>query len=364
MGSGDNSTADISERPNIGNVTETSRSTNKLNYNPQMFKHNDWCAGLDNLEKTLSYHSLQDWYDVDSAEVFNLLSAANKRQNTRQAHLLRLHHCLKEPFFRPISQQVHYLRQTHVRGMCRSIKLTSRRDASVHFGIPNFAQLFLPQIEDDWCHEVSGLVLVYDQTVLMDSVFINLQNGLLYYCQPFYCPTSVEHLGLDCKVEYMDANQGIMTESHNIWVQYKDSDLDNTFQGRVTSCPVLYFSWTPPNQILQFQEWLPAGKSISSSSKRCKRTQQRILHPPPQEHAVVIPTKYKDPHGWADCVDGFIRVVNQTDKRHILSVGAIVGPAHCMRGNNAVSDRIDRVWLVNNYVALGTDWTVYESYNA
>jgi hypothetical protein len=78
----------------------------------------------------------------------------------------------------------------------------------------------------------------------------------------------------------------------------------------------------------------------------------------------VIPTKYKDPHGWADCVDGFIRVVKQTDKRHILSLGPIVGPAHFMRENNAVSARIDRVWLVNNYVALGTDWTVYESYNA
>jgi len=101
----------------------------------------------------------------------------------------------------------------------------------VDFGIPNFGQLFRTHIVDDWGHEVSGLVLRYDQNVLIDSIFIKLQNGLLYNCQPLHCPTSVERLGLDCKVEYTDANQGIMPESHNIWVQYTDSDLDDTFQG-------------------------------------------------------------------------------------------------------------------------------------
>ena len=37
-----------------------------------------------------------------------------------------------------------------------------------------------------------------------------------------------------------------------------ESDLDNTYQGRFPSFPVLYFSWTPQNEILQFQEHLPA----------------------------------------------------------------------------------------------------------
>jgi len=124
--------------------------------------------------------------------------------------------------------------------VCRSIKLTSLRDASVDFRFPTFGQLFCTQIEHDWGHEVSGLVLGYDQNVLIDSVFIKLQNGLLYYHQPCHCPTSFEHLGLDCKVEYMDANKGIMPESHDIWVQYTDSDLDNTFQGRVPA--FLYYS--------------------------------------------------------------------------------------------------------------------------
>jgi len=157
----------------------------------------------------------------------------------------------------------------------------------------------------------------------------------------------------------MDANEGIMPESHMIWVQCTDSDLDNTFQGRVPSFPVLHLSWTPPNQIFQFQEHLPTGKSISTFSKRCKKTQQWILRPQHQEYAVVIPIKFKHPYGWADCVDGFIRVVKPTDKMHIVPVGAIVRPAHLVRENNAALDRIDSVWLVNNYVDLDTYWTVY-----
>jgi len=153
---------------------------------------------------------------------------------------------------RPVSQQVHDLRETHVQGVCRSIKLTSLRDASVDFGIPNIGQLFRTKIEEDWGHEVGELVLGYDQNVLTDSVFIKLQNRLSHYRQPFHCPTSVERLGLDCKVEYMDANQGMMPESLNIWVQYTDSGLDDTFQDRVSSFPVLFFHCTTPNQILKF----------------------------------------------------------------------------------------------------------------
>jgi len=79
---------------------------------------------------------------------------------------------------------------------------------------------------------------------------------------------------------------------------------------------------------------------------------------------LVIPTKYTDLHGWADCVDGFIRVVKQTDKMHIVPVRAIVGSAHLVPENNAASDRIDSIWLVNNHVDLNTYWTVYQSYNA
>ena len=82
------------------------------------------------------------------------------------------------------------------------------------------------------------------------------------------------------------------------------------------------------------------------------------MHPQAQEYTVVIPTKYKDIHGWANCVDGCIQVVKQTNKMHIVPIGSIVGPAHLVR-ENATSGGIDRIWLVNNHVDLDTYWTVY-----
>jgi len=87
-------------------------------------------------------------------------------------------------------------------------------------------------------------------------------------------------------------------------------------------------------------------------------TQQWVLCPQAQEYAVVVPTMYKDVHGWADCVDGFIRVVNRTNRMHIVPVGAIVGLAHLVRVN-AASGGMDSVWLVNNHVDLDIYWTVY-----
>ena len=73
---------------------------------------------------------------------------------------------------------------------------------------------------------------------------------------------------------------------------------------------------------------------------------------------VVIPSKYNDLYGWADCVDRFIWVVKQTYMIHIVPVRAIVGWAHLVR-ENAAFDRIDRVWLVNNQVDLDIYRTVY-----
>jgi len=201
MGSRDKFTTDISEWLHIGNVNEAYRSTTTVNYIQQMLKHNDRCTGLDCMEETLLYLALQGWYDIHSAKDFNLLSAANKRRIICGAHLLLLHHCQNEPFFCPGSQRVHRWRETHVRDVCRSIKWSSLRDASVYFGIPNLGQLFVTQIEDNWRHEGTGLVPRYDQNLLIDSIFIKLHNGLSYYCQPFHCPTCVERLGLDCKVE-------------------------------------------------------------------------------------------------------------------------------------------------------------------
>jgi len=67
----------------------------------------------------------------------------------------------------------------------------------------------------------------------------------------------------------------------------------------------------------------------------------------------VIPAKFTVIHGWAECVDGFIQVFKQSNKMHIVPVGAIVGPVYLVRGN-ATEGGIDSVWLVNNHVDLDT----------
>jgi hypothetical protein len=109
MGSGDNFKTNISKRLHIGNVKEAYQSTNKVNYSQQMLKHNDQCTSLDYMEETISYLPRKGWYEIDSANVFNLLSAANKRRKTRRAHLSCLNHCQKAASFLPLSQLVHYL---------------------------------------------------------------------------------------------------------------------------------------------------------------------------------------------------------------------------------------------------------------
>jgi len=67
---------------------------------------------------------------------------------------------------------------------------------------------------------------------------------------------------------------------------------------------------------------------------------------------------YKYLHGWTGCIDGFIRVVKQTDMMQSLPVGAIIEQEHLVQ-ENAASDSIDSVWLVTNHVDLYTQRTVY-----
>jgi hypothetical protein len=107
----------------------------------------------------------------------------------------------------------------------------------------------------------------------MGSIFIKVPNRQLYFRQSSHGPIPVEPLGCDNKVEYYNnANQEIMPEVHNIWVKYmqsEENDLDHTFQEPIPSCPVLYISLPPPNQILQFQKHLPTAKAILTFSKWC-----------------------------------------------------------------------------------------------
>jgi len=149
MGSGDNFTTDITEQLHLANVKGAYQSSNRVNYGRQMPKHNARCTGLDFMEETLSHLALDGWYDIDSAKGFNLLSATYKWRSTHRAHLSRLQTIQADPISCPVSQQIYHLREMHVCGVCRSFKLSSLRDASEDFIIPNFGQLFHWQIEED-----------------------------------------------------------------------------------------------------------------------------------------------------------------------------------------------------------------------
>jgi hypothetical protein len=155
------------------------------------------------------------------------------------------------------------------------------------------------QCEEDWGHNVCGLALGYDVNEQIDIRFILHHNGRFDCHQPFHCPTSFERLELDCNMRYIDANQGMISEDHNIWVRYgrsEENDFHNTFEGLIPSFPELYLSWIPLDQSLQFLECLPAGRAISAFSKRCKKIQQWVLHPQAQEYTVGISTQYNNLH--------------------------------------------------------------------
>jgi hypothetical protein len=83
MGSGNDSSTDISKWLNIGNVKGAYRSTNKVTYIQQMLKHNDQCTGLNYMEEILSYLALPGHYDIDTAKAFNLQSATDEQRNSR-----------------------------------------------------------------------------------------------------------------------------------------------------------------------------------------------------------------------------------------------------------------------------------------
>jgi hypothetical protein len=117
-------------------------------------------------------------------------------------------------------------------------------------------------------------------------------------------------------------------------------------------------SWTPYIRSIQFQELLPAGTALLTISERCKKTQQCILCPQAEEYTVVYPTKSKDFDSWADCIDGFIRVVKRINGMHNVPLAATAVPALVVR-ENAASGSINSPWLVINHGYLDTYWTVY-----
>jgi len=260
MGPSQSFTTDLSEQLHMGNLKKTEWSANKVQDIWQMLENSGWGIHFGYIVGMLSHLAFQGWYTIDSANNFTVLSATDRWWNSRYAHLSILQHCLHELLYHSISQQAKYMTETHVCGWYSSIKLTAIWDATEDFVISIIGQRFHIRIGDDLGHDICWLVFGYTHNVPLDHMFIGLFKRLLYYCQTFYGSTSVECLGLDCNVEYTNANQGIIYEYHNIWVQYMESDLDNNFHCHVLCFPMVYCSWPLPYQILEFRSAYPPQK--------------------------------------------------------------------------------------------------------
>jgi hypothetical protein len=103
-----------------------------------------------------------------------LLSATNRWHSTCRVHQLHIQTIHNEPVICPTFQHVYHLREAHVCGVCRSIKLTSVRNTSEDFGIPNCRQRFGVHIEEDWGPKISWLMLGYYHNIFMASIYIYL----------------------------------------------------------------------------------------------------------------------------------------------------------------------------------------------
>ena len=179
--------------------------------------------------------------------------------------------------------------------MCRSINLTSLINSVVNIQIRNFEQLFSTQTKQDDCeHNVSVLVLRYHQREFIHSIFVWLQSGHLYHGQWYNIRPSVQHQGIDCKIDYTNINEGIMSEYHHIEVKYIESemnDLDCSYHGQDSSVLGSYSSCTPANQIFQCLEPLLSGKIIVICITKCNMPPQWVSGVLAQVYVVDIKQK-------------------------------------------------------------------------
>jgi len=142
-------------------------------------------------------------------------------------------------------------------------------------------------------------------------------------------------------MEYTNANQQIIAESHVIRVQDMESEQDghyNTCDISVHSFWVLYSSWTPPIHILQLQKCPTGRRTMLIFSTPYKKIQWWILQSQSQEYIAVTPIRWNDLYCCTDCVGGFTLIVKQINKIQLIPIVATLELAHfvgesCFRQN-------------------------------
>jgi len=204
----------------------------------------------------LTYGGIQDWYDMNSKTVFNLQSATYKQWDSFRVNFSNLASCKSTLFFHSILQCVNLLWEMHTCTVCWSIKLTTFRSILEVFNIPiirlqfHILSCIKHSVKDRW------LAISHHLIVLLDSLFIQLQNTQWYYFLSFHNSTFVGWLVLVWNIAYVNAEYGIMSDDHVIWVQFtldEEIYLSNTVPEWVRFIPVLISSWTQLYQFLHFQ---------------------------------------------------------------------------------------------------------------
>jgi hypothetical protein len=94
---------------------------------------------------------------------------------------------------------------------------------------------------------------------------------------PWYSTCVVEHLGHVPKVDLFSFNSGIILQACYIsipYIQFIYSKNVETFEGKLPSVQQIYFSYTPPIMILQFQKYVPVHTKTAHFPNQCCPSQQ------------------------------------------------------------------------------------------
>lgn len=148
MGFGKYFTNCIAELLDTGNMQAAYYTSNGLNYIPQRIKRCNQSTSLDYMKEIRVYLAFQRLNDIAAATVFNQLSPGEKRGLTYTADHLHLQHYQDEHFFHPVFEQTHYLTETYINRVCRSIQLTSHRYPSESYSIYKLMSTAKTQLEN------------------------------------------------------------------------------------------------------------------------------------------------------------------------------------------------------------------------
>jgi len=266
MGSPDNFSTDISELLHIENIKEAYGTSNRVQYEEEMLWYNDRHTGIAYMVQTLEYLALSRIYDHDTAKVLGMQTQNERLLSTRFARHRKRGPEIRQHAFRASSrpsqdlaplisltiqvperkQRVDWvIQRTRLAGRARGIKQLSLSKAADRFSIPDLPVPFRDYLEKLGGQRVAERVLGRRETHA-ESTLIEIYNSVANYFQPFQRPLEIERRLLRCTKE-VGKNEPL---SQDIWVRESNDRDKDSFQGRKTCKPLLYFSFSPSNALI------------------------------------------------------------------------------------------------------------------